>query len=98
MADGEGTAGPEDEHITAGSALRRATGHDRDEWFALLDDWLEARGLQRRGPVGHAEARLARSRDVVEVALAHLRENETVFLHPPGACGECDEARAGMAP
>ena len=66
------------------------------ENFALLDQWLEAEGRQRRGTVGHAEARLARSRDIVEAAVAHLRENETVFLHPPGACGECDEARASL--
>lgn len=67
------------------------------ENFALLDRWLEAEGLQRRGIVGHAEARLARSRDIVAAALARLRENETVFLHPAGACGECDEARASLS-
>jgi aminoglycoside N3'-acetyltransferase len=63
------------------------------ENFALMDSWLEERGLQRRGPVGHAEARLARSADIVDAALARLRENETVFLHQPGRCRECDEAR-----
>lgn len=66
------------------------------ENFALLDPWLDARGLQRRGAVGHAEARLARSRDIVEAALPRLRENETVFLHPAGSCGECDAARASL--
>lgn len=66
------------------------------ENFNLLDGWLEAEGRQRRGVIGHAEARLARSRDIVEAALAHLRENETVFLHPAGLCGECDEARASL--
>lgn len=65
--------------------------------FDLLDPWLEAQGRQRRGVVGHAEARLARSRDVVEAALARLRENETVFLHPAGVCSECDETRASLA-
>jgi aminoglycoside N3'-acetyltransferase len=64
--------------------------------FSLLDEWLEAGGRQRRGIVGHAEARLARSRDIVDAALRHLRENETIFLHPPGVCGECDEARASL--
>ena len=64
--------------------------------FELMDDWLGAAGLQRRGVVGHAEARLARSRDVVAAALARLREDETVFLHPVGVCGECDEARASI--
>jgi len=64
------------------------------ENFALMDTWLESRGLQRRGIVGHGEARLARSADIVDVALAHIKEKETVFLHPPGLCRECDEARA----
>jgi aminoglycoside 3-N-acetyltransferase len=67
------------------------------ENFALLDQWLEAQGRQRRGTVGQAEARLARSRDVVEAALSRLRENETVFLHPAGLCGECDDARASLS-
>jgi aminoglycoside N3'-acetyltransferase len=65
--------------------------------FNLMDRWLTAEGRQRLGVVGYGEARLARSRDVVEVALAHLRENETVFLHPPGVDSECDEARASLA-
>jgi aminoglycoside N3'-acetyltransferase len=66
------------------------------ENFTLVDEWLDAEGRQRRGIVGHAEARLARSRDIVEVATARLRENETVFLHPPGVDVECDEARASL--
>jgi aminoglycoside 3-N-acetyltransferase len=66
------------------------------ERFLLLDDWLEAEGAQRRGIVGHAHARVTRSRDIVRVALAHLAESETVFLHPAGVCAECDAARAGM--
>jgi aminoglycoside N3'-acetyltransferase len=67
--------------------------------FSLLDDWLDTddgQCRQGRGIVGHAEARLARSRDIVEAALKRLRENETVFLHPPGVCGECDQARASL--
>jgi aminoglycoside 3-N-acetyltransferase len=66
------------------------------ENFGLMDRWLDAAGLQRRGTVGHAEARLARSRDLVRVAVAHLQDDETVFLHPPGGCRECDEARASL--
>jgi aminoglycoside N3'-acetyltransferase len=62
--------------------------------FALVDEWLRARGLQREGRVGHAEARLARARDIVDVALEHLAHDPLVFLHPPTAtCAECDEAR-----
>jgi aminoglycoside N3'-acetyltransferase len=65
------------------------------ERFRLLDDWLAHR--QRRGTVGHAEARLARSRDIVAAALERLRESETVFLHAHGECDECDQARASAA-
>jgi aminoglycoside N3'-acetyltransferase len=65
------------------------------EGFALLDSWFEP-GQQRRGTVGRAEARLIRSRDIVAAALSRLRENETVFLHPPGECEECDAARASL--
>lgn len=66
------------------------------ERFALTDGWLRERGLQREGPVGHAAARLVRSRDIVEVVRERLERDPYVFLHPPGAgCEECDEARAG---
>jgi aminoglycoside 3-N-acetyltransferase len=65
------------------------------ENFALLDEWLGKK--QRRAIVGRAEARLARSRDIVAAALEHLRANETVFLHPAGGpCGECNAARASL--
>lgn len=65
--------------------------------FALADEWLRARGLQREGRVGHAHARLARARDIVEVALEHLAHDPLLFLHPPSAgCAECDEARASV--
>lgn len=67
------------------------------ENFAKLDEWLEAMGRQRRGFVGGAQARLVRSRDVVEAALEQLLRDETVFLHTPGVCDECDDARAAMA-
>jgi aminoglycoside N3'-acetyltransferase len=65
------------------------------ERFALVDGWLDER-RQRRGLVGHADARFVRSRDVVDVVLARLRTDETTFLHPPGVDGECDEARASL--
>lgn len=64
--------------------------------FALMDNWLTEAGRQRRGFVGHAEARLMLSRDVVTTALAQLRKSETVFLHGPGLCSQCDEARASL--
>jgi aminoglycoside 3-N-acetyltransferase len=65
--------------------------------FSLVDRWLGARKLQTRGRVGRADARTARSRDIVEVVLGRLRENETVFLHPRGVDGQCDEARDSLA-
>jgi aminoglycoside 3-N-acetyltransferase len=62
--------------------------------FALADEWLRARSLQSEGRVGHAHARLARSRNIVGVALEHLTRDPLLFLHPPSAaCAECDEAR-----
>lgn len=64
------------------------------ERFALLDEWLG--DAQRRGPVGHGTARLMRSRDVVETALARLREDELIFLHAAGVCDECDAARTSL--
>lgn len=66
------------------------------EGFALLDAWLGTEGMQRRGRVGSGEARLMRARDVVAAALPRLREDEAVFLHPPGRCEECDDARAAL--
>ncbi|HEU4746275.1 MAG TPA: AAC(3) family N-acetyltransferase, partial [Anaerolineales bacterium] len=64
--------------------------------FALVDSWLEERDLQRHGSVGHAEARLMRSRDVVSVVTEQLGRNETIFLHPEGFDEECDDARASL--
>ena len=59
--------------------------------FALVAGWLDAKGLQRRGVVGHAGA-LVRSRDIVETVVERLRAEETIFLHPYGVDEECDEA------
>lgn len=64
--------------------------------FNLAEGWLEERNLQRKGIVGYAEARLMRSRDIVETILPRLRQNETIFLHPAGVDEECDEARASL--
>jgi aminoglycoside 3-N-acetyltransferase-4 len=64
------------------------------ERFTLADEWLRAAGLQREGRVGNALARLARSRDIVAVASAHLAADPLVFLHEAGRCQECDRARA----
>jgi aminoglycoside 3-N-acetyltransferase-4 len=69
--------------------------------FAFADEWLEPRRLQSAGQVGQARARLARSRDIVSIAVEHLAADPLLFLHPAGAgCGECNEARqsVGTAP
>jgi aminoglycoside 3-N-acetyltransferase len=65
--------------------------------FALVDGWLDDRNMQQQGKVGHAGARLMRSRAVVSVVTEHLGRNETIFLHPQGFDEECDDARASLA-
>lgn len=65
--------------------------------FALAETWLDERGLQSEGRVGHARALLARSRDVVVVALEQLARDPVVFLHSRGAaCSECAAAHASL--
>jgi aminoglycoside N3'-acetyltransferase len=66
--------------------------------FALVDQWLDAEGKQRRGVVGHAEARLARARDIITAVTERLGHHELIFLHPPGTDAACDEARASLPP
>ncbi|HUF34538.1 MAG TPA: AAC(3)-IV family aminoglycoside N-acetyltransferase [Gemmatimonadales bacterium] len=69
------------------------------ERFALMDDWLRARGLQREGAVGAAHARLLESADVVAVARERLERDPLVFLHPTDSgCAECDLARRSLGP
>lgn len=64
--------------------------------FNLVDHWLDAERGQRRGRIGHGEARLTGSRNVVATVTARLRATETVFLHEPGFDIQCDEARASI--
>jgi aminoglycoside 3-N-acetyltransferase len=73
---------------------RRYREHDHcTQRFALVEPILRGRGAQAQGRVGHAEARLVRSCDVVATALGLLRDDPTVFLHPRGSgCAECDQA------
>lgn len=64
--------------------------------FRKMDDWLRAAGQQREGRVGHAQARLLGSRDLVALALSRLSVDPWIFLCAPGAdCAECAEARRG---
>ncbi|NTX01626.1 AAC(3) family N-acetyltransferase [Myxococcus sp. CA040A] len=65
--------------------------------FRLADDWLRARGLQREGNVGNADARLFDARSLVDLAMAHLSSAPLTFLCPQDAgCEECDVARTSV--
>lgn len=64
--------------------------------FNLVDGWLDEQRLQGYGTVGHAEARLIRSRDIVSVVTERLKVYEATFLHPKGFDEECDEARESL--
>jgi aminoglycoside N3'-acetyltransferase len=41
--------------------------------FNLVDRWLEERGFQRKGHLGHAEARLALSQNIIDVVTEQLK-------------------------
>lgn len=61
--------------------------------FRLANAWLKERGAQSEGTVGHAPAKLMRSRDLIETALFHLERNPLALIHPRDAgCDECAEA------
>jgi aminoglycoside 3-N-acetyltransferase len=65
--------------------------------FRLADDWLRARGLQREGKVGNADARLSEARDLVKVAVEQLVSDPLVFLCSRGSgCDQCEAARASI--
>ena len=65
--------------------------------FAQVDDWMRSRDLQREGRVGHAQARLVRSRDVVAIVRDRLVHDPLIFLHPgESGCVECNEARQSV--
>ncbi|HEY8211108.1 MAG TPA: AAC(3) family N-acetyltransferase [Myxococcaceae bacterium] len=67
--------------------------------FRIADEWMRARGLQREGKVGNADARLCNARDLVTVAISYLAANPVVFLcHPGTGCEECDAAHASIPP
>jgi aminoglycoside N3'-acetyltransferase len=61
--------------------------------FKLANAWLKERGAQSEGTVGHASAKLMRSRDLIDTALCHLERNPFALIHPRDAgCEECAEA------
>lgn len=66
--------------------------------FVLMDAWLRGAGRQSEGPVGYGQARLVRSRAVVDMALQKLRGEPLIFLHSPeSGCTDCDAARESVA-
>lgn len=93
-------AAPKHFTVRTGGKLVRVDYTETDhccQRFALADDWLRARGLQREGPVGQGRARLIRSRDVVQVLCEQLARDPVIFLHTPDArCAECDLARSSI--
>jgi aminoglycoside N3'-acetyltransferase len=63
------------------------------EGFRQMNVWLNARGLQREGPVAQANAKLVRSRDITATVIEELFDEPTRFLCKRGTgCDECDEA------
>ena len=51
--------------------------------FSLVDGWLESEGLQRRRPVGRAEAfELVRSSDVIRVVRKKFNRTRPSFSIP----------------
>jgi aminoglycoside 3-N-acetyltransferase len=87
--------------LAGGRAVRVEYGENDHccQRFALVDEWLRPRGLQREGTVSHAEARLTASRDIVAVVRERLAEDPLIFLHAAGSgCAECDEARRYTRP
>lgn len=82
-------------HVRDGRLVRIDYGENDHccQRFALADDWLRERGLQREGQVGSGHARLMRSRDLVDVVVERLRRDPLIFLHPQeSGCGECEAA------
>ena len=82
-----------------GSAVRIDYGENDHccSRFDFVDSWLQEGDLQSEGQVGHAHAKLARSRDVVAVTVDALSRDLLLFLHPSGECVDCDDARASIA-
>lgn len=87
--------------IREGQPARVAFGENLTccDLFCAMDAWLRSRGAQVEGRVGHAHARLMRSRAIVEEAVPRVRRDPLVFLHPAETgCADCDEARRSLDP
>jgi aminoglycoside N3'-acetyltransferase len=87
----------ENDHCCRRFALAEGWMRSREVRLGALDD--DAPRMHYDGRVGHASARLVRSRDVVSVVREHLERDPLVFLHAHGSgCAECDEARESISP
>jgi aminoglycoside 3-N-acetyltransferase len=65
--------------------------------FRFVGEWLEARGLERKGRVGNTIARLARARDIVQTVTEELRDDPCRFLcAKERQCTECNAARRSI--
>ena len=87
-------------HVVDGRTVRIEYGENDHccQRFILADGWLRERDLQREGPAGHGQARLIRSRDVVDVVVKHIHADPVIFLHPRGSgCEECEDAWRSIA-
>ena len=87
-------------HYTRADGVRVEYGENDSccEKFALADDWLRAKGLQREGRVGNAHARLIEAEDLVRMAVPRIQADPLVFLHRADeGCEECGEARESLS-
>jgi aminoglycoside 3-N-acetyltransferase len=65
--------------------------------FRIADEWLRARGLQREGKVGRADARLFDARALVSIAVERLTVDPLILLCPRSEnCEECAAAYASI--
>jgi aminoglycoside N3'-acetyltransferase len=63
--------------------------------FRQVGEWLGKRRLERRGRVGHADARLSRARDIVSTVVEELEQDPYRLLCAAGSgCDECDVAKS----
>ena len=61
--------------------------------FCRASVWLQERGLQADGPVGHAPSKLMRSRDLVETVVGQLAQDRFALIHSRDVdCEECLDA------
>ena len=65
--------------------------------FSLVDGWLESEGLQRRGPVGRAEAKAGPIERCDPGGRKKFNRTRPSFSSPFGVDEECDDARLSLS-